>query len=127
LSAISGLLTPQLGAATAGLVQSKFVEAFKQDGNLYHVGYRHVTGPHTISVAYSTYKDNRPSASNVTSYGAAYSYGLSKRTDLYGVAVQYDNQGLAQVMPGGNGFLGGIAATAGTDPTSVAFGIRHRF
>jgi predicted porin len=134
LSAISGLLTPQLtpalGAAagpTAALVQSKFVDAFKQDGRLFHIGYRYITGPNTVSVAYNSYDDNRPSNADVRSYGVAYSYALSKRTDLNAVLVRYDNENLAQVAPGGNGYLGGVTASAGTGSTGLALGVRHRF
>jgi predicted porin len=127
LSAIAPLLTPQIGAATANLVQSAFMNAFKQDGTLFHIGYRHVTGPHTISVAYSKYDDNRPANADVASYGVAYTYALSKRTDLNAVLVRYDNQNLAQVAPGGNGYIGGITDSAGTSSTGLALGIRHRF
>jgi len=126
-SAITPALTGTLGAATAALVESKFVEAFKQDGTLLHLGYRRVMGPHTVSVAYNTYDDNRPNDADVSSYGVAYTYALSKRTDLNAVLVQYDNKNLAQVAPGGNGYIGGVTSTAGTDSTGVAFGIRHRF
>ena len=114
-------------AAQAALFQGAFTNAFKQDGNLVHVGYRHVTGPHTMSVAYTTYDDKRPANADVSSYGVAYTYSLSKRTDLNAVLVQYDNKNLAQVAPGGNGYIGGVTASAGTDSTSFAFGIRHRF
>ena len=114
-------------AALAGLVQAKFIDAFKQDGTLFHLGYRYVTGPSTISVAYNNYNDNRPANADVTSYGVAYTYALSKRTDLNAVLVHYDNQNLAQVAPGGNGYLGGVTASAGTDSNGLALGIRHRF
>jgi predicted porin len=57
----------------------------------------------------------------------AYSYALSKRTDLNAVVVRFDNKNLAQVAPGGNGYLGGVTASAGTGSTGLAFGIRHRF
>ncbi|BCO29012.1 hypothetical protein MIZ03_3922 [Rhodoferax lithotrophicus] len=127
MSAIAPLLTPSVGAATATLVQNAFINAFRQDGTLFHIGYRHVTGPHSVSVAYSSYDDNRPANADVTSYGVAYTYSLSKRTDLNAVLVRFDNQNLAQIAPGGNGYLGGITATAGTGSTSMAFGIRHRF
>jgi predicted porin len=131
LSVISGLIAPAGSPAPVvafgNLVQAKFINAFKQDGTLYHIGYRHVTGPHAISVAYSSYDDNRPANADVSSYGVAYTYSLSKRTDLNGVLVRYDNQNLAQVAPGGNGYIGGITDTAGTSSTSLAFGIRHRF
>lgn len=118
-------LTPLAGVAVP--VQNAFVEAFKQDGTLFHIGYRNVTGPHTISVAYNRYDDKRPANADVKSYGAAYTYALSKRTDLNAVLVRFDNSANAQVAPGGNGYLGGVTASAGTDSTGLAFGIRHRF
>jgi len=140
LSAIAPALTPSLtaalgsaaaGAGAAALVQSKFIDAFKQDGTLLHIGYRHVTGPHTMSVAYTTYDDKRPANADLSSYGAAYTYALSKRTDLNAVFVHYDNKNngprSAQVAPGGNGYIGGVTASAGTDSNGLAFGIRHRF
>ena len=111
----------------ANLVESKFIEAFKQDGMLYHIGYRNVTGPHTISVAFNQYNDKRPANADLRSYGAAYTYALSKRTDLSAVVVRFDNSANAQVAPGGNGYLGGVTESAGTDSTGLAFGIRHRF
>lgn len=127
MSAIAPALTPQIGAGAANLVQTAFINAFKQDGTLFHIGYRYVTGPSTISVAYNQYNDNRPSDADVKSYGVAYTYALSKRTDLNAVLVRYDNGDKAQVAPGGNGYIGGVTASAGTDSTGVAFGIRHRF
>ncbi|MDP1528305.1 MAG: porin [Rhodoferax sp.] len=127
LSAIAPALTPSIGSVFAGMVQTSFINAFKQDGTLFHIGYRNVTGPHTISVAYNRYDDKRPANADVKSYGAAYTYALSKRTDLNAVLVRFDNSANAQVAPGGNGYLGGVTASAGTDSTGVAFGIRHRF
>lgn len=139
LSGISAALTPglsalppngvgpTLGPVIAQQVQNAFIEAFKQDGTLYHIGYRFVAGVNTVSVAYNHYNDTRPSNADVASYGVAYTYSLSKRTDLNAVVVRFDNKNLAQVAPGGNGYLGGVTATAATDSTGLAFGIRHRF
>jgi predicted porin len=130
LSAITAPGSPlvqQIGLAAATVVQNAFVNAFKQDGTLYHIGYRHVIGNQSVSVAYTSYNDNRPANADVKSYGAAYTYSLSKRTDLNAMVVRYDNSNLAQVAPGGNGYIGGITASAGTGSTSVAFGVRHRF
>jgi predicted porin len=130
-SAISDLIAPAGSPAPVvafvNLVESKFVEAFKQDGTLFHIGYRNMTGPHTISVAFNRYDDKRPANADVKSYGAAYTYALSKRTDLNAVLVRFDNSATAQVAPGGNGYLGGVTKEAGTDSTGLAFGIRHRF
>lgn len=111
----------------ANAIQKAYTTALKQDGRLYHIGYRYTTGPHTISVAYNTFNDKRPYNADVDSYGAAYTYALSKRTDLNAVLVRYDNGDKGQVAPGGNGYIGGVTASAGTDSTAVQLGIRHRF
>ncbi|MBB1075903.1 porin [Rhodoferax sp. 4810] len=111
----------------AAVVQSAYTEALKQDGRLYHVGYRYTTGPHTISVAYNTFNDKRPYNADVDSYGAAYTYALSKRTDLNAVLVRFDNGDKGQVAPGGNGYIGGVTASAGTNSTAIQLGMRHRF
>jgi predicted porin len=85
------------------------------------------TGPNTFYVAYTAANDKRPANADVASYGVAYSYSLSKRTDLNAILTHFDNKNLAQAAPGQAGFLGGVTKSAGTDSTSVAFGIRHRF
>ena len=127
LSSIAGLLTPQVGAGAATLVQDAFIEAFKQDSRQYQIGYKLSSGAHTVYVAYNKLDDRRPADADVQSYGVAYTYALSKRTDLNAVLTQFDNSGLAQAAPGQAGFLGGVTAAAGKDSTNVAVGIRHRF
>lgn len=129
---IGGAILAKLGTSNpvknaAASIQSAYTQALKQDGRLYHIGYRYTTGPHTISVAYNTFNDKRPYNADVDSYGAAYTYALSKRTDLNAVLVRYDNGDKGQVAPGGNGYIGGVTASAGTDSTAVQLGIRHRF
>jgi predicted porin len=121
------LMASGLPASVAGVIQRAYTQALKVDGQLVHLGYRHVNGPHTLSVAYNSYDDKRPSDADVKSYGVAYTYALSKRTDLNAVLVQYDNGDRGQAAPGGNGYLGGVTASAGTDSTGIALGIRHRF
>ena len=127
LSGLRTVLTPQVGAATAGLVQNAFINAFKQDARLYHVGYKLVLGLNTFYVAYTRLNDKRPADADTDSYGLVYSYALSKRTDINAVAVRFDNKGLGQAAPGQAGFLGGVTAAAGTDSNTFALGIRHRF
>jgi predicted porin len=135
LSTISNVLASQLTPAVgptmapviASQVENAFIEGFKQDSVLYHIGYRYFTGPHTVSVAYNQLNDSRPANADVASYGVAYTYALSKRTDLNAVAVRFDNKNLAQTAPGGNGYLGGVTASAATDSTGLALGVRHRF
>ncbi len=127
LSTIAGLLTSSIGATNAALVQSAYINGFKQDANLIHIGYRMTTGPHTIVVAYNRLNDKRPNDADTTSYGATYTYALSKRTNLNAVLTRFNNKGSGQAAPGGNGFLGGVTSAAGVGSTNIAFGIRHTF
>ena len=113
-------------AATGATVGGAFVNGLKQDAQIGHVGYRLITGPHTIYAAYSLLNDKLREA-DTASYGMAYSYSLSKRTSINAVATHFDNKGLAQAAPGQAGFLGGVTDTAGTDSNSFALGIRHTF
>lgn len=128
LSTIAPALVAQGASATvAVLVQGAYSEALKQEARLYHVGYRMPIGAHTLYVTYSKLDDRRASNADSTSYGVGYSHALSKRTDISAVVARYVNTGLGQAGPGGNGFLGGVTASAGTDANSLALGLRHRF
>ncbi|MBK6470664.1 MAG: porin [Betaproteobacteria bacterium] len=127
VSGIAAQVTPSVGAATAAVVQGAYVNGFKQDGTLMHVGYKLVTGPNTFYVAYTKMDDKRAANADTVSYGAAYSYALSKRTDINAVATRFVNSGLGQAAPGAAGYLGGVTAKAGDDSTSLALGVRHRF
>ncbi len=127
VSGIATSLTPVVGAAAAGVVQAAFVNAAKQDADLVHVGYRLKTGPNTFYVAYTNLNDKRPNNADTSTYGVAYTYALSKRTDLNAVLTHFDNKNLGQAAPGQAGFNGGVTSTRGTDANSVAFGILHRF
>lgn len=113
---------------TAGPVfQNAYNVAFRQDAKLMHIGYRLTSGVHTVVVAFNRLDDKRAVNADTDSYGVAYTYALSKRTNLNAVLTRFNNKGAGQVAPGGNGFLGGVTASAGTDSTNVAFGIRHAF
>jgi predicted porin len=118
---------PALGAANIAIVQGLLSTALKQDARLAHVGYRLTAGASTVYVAYSVYNDKLPNNADTASYGAVYSYGLSKRTDVNFAATRFNNKGKGQAAPGGNGYLGGVTEKAGTDSTSLALGLRHRF
>ena len=119
---------PGGAAGSVGLpVQNAFINALKLDGVLMHIGYRHVIGANTISVAYTQYNDKRPNNADTASYGVAYTYALSKRTDINAIVTRFNNSGLGQSAPGQAGFFGGVTETAGRDSTSVALGLRHRF
>jgi len=127
LASLAGALTPVVGAPTAALVQSAFIEGLKQDGRFFHIGYRMTVGPNTFYTAYSKWNDRRPADADVDSYGVAYTYSFSKRTDVNVVLTHFNNKNLAQAAPGQAGFLGGVTASAGTDSNNWAVGLRHRF
>jgi predicted porin len=129
LSSIPGLLAPLAGINpnAPGTITNAFIEALRQDAQFVHIGYKMTTGPNTFYVAYTGANDKRPNNADTTSYGVAYTYALSKRTDLNTVLTHFNNKNLAQAAPGQAGFLGGVTSSAGTDSNSVAFGIRHRF
>ena len=123
---LSGIAA-SLPAAVGVPIQDAFIRAFKQDARLFHLGYRYVAGPSTVSVAYTQLDDKRSANADTKSYGVAYTYALSKRTDLNTVLTQYKNSGLAQAAPGQAGFIGGVTESAGKDSSSLALGLRHRF
>jgi predicted porin len=128
LSTVSASLQSQgVAAALANQVQDAFIGALKQDAQLLHIGYKMTSGPSTVYVVYNRFDDSRASNADVQSYGVVYSHAFSKRTDVYSVLGRFANKGLGQAAPGGNGFLGGVTASAGKDSTHIALGLRHRF
>lgn len=127
VSGIAGPITALVGPTLAALIQAGYTDALKQDARMYHLGYKQVTGPNTVYVACNLYDDNKAANADVASFGVAYSYALSKRTDLNAVVTRFNNTGLGQAAPGGGGYLGGVTAHAGVDSSSLALGLRHRF
>jgi predicted porin len=119
------------GLAAAGvptiLIDSGILPRFQQDARLFHGGVRVPLGVGTLMVGYSKLDDKRASDADIQSYGVAYTYPLSKRTDINIAATKIDNSANAQALPGGNGFLGGVTAFGGKDATSFQFSVRHKF
>ena len=113
---------------TAGPVfQNAYNVAFRQDARLMHIGYRLTSGVHTFVTAFNRLDDKRAVNADTDSYGVTYTYALSKRTNLNAVLTRFNNKGAGQIAPGGNGFLGGVTASAGTGSTNLALGVRHTF
>lgn len=126
LSGAGGPLAAQ-AAAIGTAFQNAYNAAFHQDAKLMHIGYKLTSGVHTVVVAYNRLDDKRAVNADTDSYGATYTYALSKRTNLNAVLTRFNNKGNGQIAPGGNGFLGGVTSAAGVDSTNIAFGIRHIF
>jgi predicted porin len=115
------------GGVPAVLVDTGVLPRFMQDARLYHVGARIPLGVGQITLGYSKLDDRRAVNADSESYGVAYTYPLSKRTDLNAVVTKVNNNANAQVLPGGNGFLGGVSAFGGKDAMSYQFSLRHKF
>ncbi|MDB5845200.1 MAG: outer membrane protein (porin)-like protein, partial [Polaromonas sp.] len=126
-SAVAAGLPAALAPGVGSAYQTAYNTAFRQDARLMHIGYKMTSGLHTVVVAYNRLDDRRPVNADTDSYGATYTYAFSKRTNLTAVLTRFNNKGAGQVAPGGNGFLGGVTASAGTDSTNLALGIRHAF
>jgi predicted porin len=114
-------------AAIGSAFQAAYNAAFRQDANLMHIGYKLTSGVNTWVVAYSKYDDKKAANSDTSSYGATYTYALSKRTSLNAVLVRFENKGQGQTAPGQAGFLGGVTSAAGVGSTNVALGVNHKF
>ncbi len=116
------------GSAALGLAfQNAYNVAFRQDAALMHIGYKLNLGVHTVVVAFNRLNDKRAVNADTDSYGATYTYALSKRTNLNAVLTRFNNKDQGQVAPGGAGFLGGVTSAPGVDSTNIALGIRHSF
>jgi predicted porin len=121
-------LTAGLTALGAGALAPIVLARLKQDANLMHVGLRYNMGAAgQVTVAYTKLDDKQAANADTASYGVAYTYPLSKRTNLNAVLTRFSNSGTGQAAPGGAGYLGGVTGTAGQDSTSLALGVRHVF
>ncbi|MGL4231491.1 MAG: porin [Casimicrobium sp.] len=109
------------------LVDTGILPRLQQDLRVYHMGARVPLGVGTLTVGYSKADDRRNTDADVQSYGALYTYPLSKRTDVNLGLTRIDNDGNAQSICGGNGFLGGVSERAGKDVNCVQFSLRHKF
>ncbi|MEP6965565.1 MAG: porin, partial [Polaromonas sp.] len=92
--------TGSLGAL-APVFQNAYNVAFRQDAKLMHIGYKFITGPHTIVAAFNRLDDRRAVNADTDSYGATYTYALSKRTNLNAVLTRFNNKGAGQAAGGG--------------------------
>jgi predicted porin len=116
-------------AGVPAVIIGNVLDRLKQDADLLHIGLRYNLGNpgHHVTVAVNRLNDKRAANADVTSYGIAYAYPLSKRTSVHTVLTRFSNSGTGQAAPGGNGYLGGVTARAGGDATSVSIGLRHVF
>lgn len=126
-AAAPGLGTQLASQINVASLVNDYKQAFVQKATLFSIGYKMSFGPHTIYTAFNSFNDKGRFNADTDSYGAVYTYSLSKRTDLNFVFTHFDNKAGGQAAPGQAGFLGGFTKAPGVDSNNVAAGIRHRF
>ncbi|WP_082568841.1 porin [Rhizobacter sp. Root1221] len=125
------------GSSIAALGSTTPIPGSKGTDRTYLIGASYPTGPHTVGVSYGKLKVSdahrgRRAANmsapfsalvdNTSGWSMAYSYALSKRTQLFAAYGALDNgaQGTASITPD-------LRPTAGGKSSLLASGIRHSF
>jgi predicted porin len=116
------------GSGVPATVANTVLDRLKQNADLLHVGARYSLGnAGHITAALTRLNDKRAANADTTSYGVAYTYPFSKRTNANFVLTRVSNSANAQIAVGGNGYFGGVTGSAGRDSTAIAIGLRHTF
>jgi predicted porin len=93
----------------------------------YQIGAHYRIGAGRLMTSISHQDDRTGSNSDATQVAFGYDYNLSKRTDIYTVVAQIDNQNDGQYIPGAAGSPGGFTKVPGETTRAYQVGIRHRF
>ncbi len=129
-SGIAPSLAP-FGAATATALRTIFVTNITRntqiDAASAQFGMHYKIGAGRIMASVARQDDRTSSNSDATLLAVGYDYNLSKRTDVYTVFAQIDNDNEGQYTPGTAGAPGGFAKTPGQTSRALQVGIRHRF
>jgi predicted porin len=129
-ASIAPSLAP-FGAPTATGLRNVFVTNITRntqiDAASAQVGMHYKIGAGRIMASVARQDDRSSSNSDATLIAIGYDHNLSKRTDVYTVLAQIDNEGVAQYTPGTAGAPGGFAKTPGQTSRALQLGIRHRF
>ena len=129
-ASIAPSLAP-LGAPTAGALRNIFVTNITRntqiDAASAQVGMHYKIGAGRIMASIARQDDRSFSDSDATLIAIGYDHNLSKRTDVYTVLAQIDNENEGQYTPGIAGAPGGFAKTPGQTSRALQVGIRHRF
>jgi predicted porin len=129
-------------AAIQGILGGLFLNAFDVDGlrgvvgpidlELYHLGLTWSAGPNSVMVALNRAKDTARSPwatadASVDSFGLAYMYSLSRRSQLYAAGAFADNKDQARAALGAACCRGGWTTAPGEDSRVIQVGMRHSF
>ena len=120
-----------VGAVVERLEDNTFGGA-DQRRNAWGLNAKHAMGQHEFAAAYYKANDVRTQAGNLNDTGASqvvlrYGYNLSKRTQVYGVYSQINNQANANYDFAKPVQTDGTLSTSGNDPRAIGVGLRHSF
>ncbi len=141
---VQGLIISTNGslAAITGILGTQYINRFDVDAmrgvagpidlDVYHLGLQYPLGNGTLHLAYNHAKDTARSAwatadATVDSYGLAYFYNLSKRSQLYAAAALANNKDQARIALGAACCVGGWTTARGEDSRVIQVGMRHTF
>jgi predicted porin len=114
-------------AALRGIFTPNIIANTQLDATAYQIGAQYRVGAGRVMVSIAHQDDRTPSNSDATQVAFGYDYNLSKRTDIYTVVAQIDNQNDGQYIPGAAGSPGGFSKVPGETTRAYQIGIRHRF
>lgn len=129
-------------AAINGILGGLFINRFDvnslrgvvgpTDADLYHIGAEIPLGNGRLLAAYNHAEDSSRSPwatddAKVDSFGLAYFYNLSKRSQLYAAAALANNKGQARAGLGAACCVGGWTTAQGEDSRVLQLGMRHSF
>lgn len=102
------------------------------DADVYHIGAEIPLGNGRLLAAYNRAEDSSRSPwatadAKADSFGLAYFYDLSKRSQLYAAAALANNKGQARAGLGAACCVGGWTTAQGEDSRVLQLGMRHSF
>ncbi len=98
------------------------------DRTAWYLALAHKMGSNTFKVAYANADDNDVGPNTGASwFVVGVDHSLSKRTTVYALYTQTDNDSGARYGLGTGGSTGAVVPTLGKDPSTLSIGINHDF
>lgn len=120
-------LGPNLAAGLRNIFVTNIQANTQVDAAGMQIGMHYRIGAGRIMASVARQNDRSTADNDATQFAVGYDYNLSKRTDVYTVVAQINNQNQGQYTPGAAGAPGGFSKTIGEDTRAIQVGVRHRF
>ncbi len=120
-------LPPAAVAGLSNVFLTNIARNSQIDAASYQFGMHYRIGAGRVMASVARQNDRSASDSDATLFALGYDYNLSKRTDVYAVVANIQNQNDGQYTPGTANAPGGFTRTPGETSRAVQLGVRHRF